>query len=52
MSTNDQVVLVMAAAALLLAAAHMLKDNPKAPILAGAVILVALIPVVNRLIFR
>ena len=52
MTTQDQVILVLAAAAMVFATVHMLRDDhPRATYLAVAVILLALIPIVKRYFF-
>lgn len=51
MTTSDQVILVIACAAMLFATAHVLRDEPRAPLLAAAVILLALLPIVKRYFF-
>ncbi len=49
MTRQDQVILVLAAAAMVAATIHMLRDdNPRAPFLAVAIICLALVPIVKR----
>lgn len=52
MTANDQAILLLATAAMILCAAHLLNDpRPRAPLLAAAVICVALLPIVKRFLF-
>ncbi len=52
MTRQDQVILVLAAAAMIFATLHMLRDtHPRATWLAVAVICLALIPIVKRYFF-
>lgn len=52
MTTNDQVILILAAASMLLTLAHLLRDpEPRAPLLAAAIIVLALVPIVRRYLF-
>ena len=52
MTANDQAILTLAAIAMILTLAHLLRDpKPRAPLLAAAVICVALLPIVKRFLF-
>lgn len=49
--TEDQFVLLMTAGAIGLCMAHLMKDEPKAPVLAGAVLLLCMMIIIRRLVF-
>ncbi len=52
MTTQDQVILVLAAAAMIFATIHVLKDDhPRATYLAAAIICLALLPIIKRYFF-
>ncbi len=52
MTTQDQVILVLAAAAMIFTTVHLLSDDhPRATYLAVAIICLALLPIVKRYFF-
>jgi DMSO reductase anchor subunit len=51
MTTPDQLVVLFISAAVLLTAAHLLREKPRAPLLAAAVLCVCMASLLRRILF-